>query len=81
MTRTFSSLCGVAFTVALLPAAAAMTASAPQSAARPQIIVAEYMRAVPAGPAGAQRCQRVCVKTGGATATHPAKCLQWKITC
>jgi hypothetical protein len=41
-----------------------------------RIILAQYMRAVPA-----EACKRVCVKAGRGTDKIPAQCLQWQTVC
>jgi hypothetical protein len=79
MTKTLS-ICGVTLAVWAVAATSA-TAPASQSAGNSRIVVAEYMRAVPAGPAGAHACKKVCIKSGGGTATHPPHCLHWQTVC
>jgi hypothetical protein len=79
MTRTLS-LIGAMLTVGMLAASAAMPAP-DSNPAQSRYVVAEYMRAVPAGPSAAIRCRRVCVKSGRGTPTHPPQCLQWRIVC
>lgn len=68
-----------------LAVAASAVAAAQQNFAGSQYLVAEYMRAVPAGPSDAQaptrQCRRICVKAGKGTPTHEAPCLQWKTVC
>ena len=72
MTKTIFSIAAVLAAGAMLVAAAS-----PAPAAQPE----KYMRAVPAGPATAIRCHRVCVKSGRGTPTHPPACLQWRVVC
>jgi hypothetical protein len=55
--------------------APAMAGSQPDNA---RIVVAEYMRAVPAGSAG--HCTRVCVKAKARDKAEPI-CVEWKKVC
>jgi hypothetical protein len=81
-TRHFAMLATAAS--ALFVATSAIAASQPNSGGSPYV-VAEYMRAVPAGPsdasAPARQCKRICVRAGKGTPTHEAPCLQWKTVC
>jgi uncharacterized membrane-anchored protein len=80
MTRTISLL-GGALVVCALAASAAAMAQGQQSSTSSRLVVAEYLRAVPAGPTAVRHCKRVCVKAGRGTDKVPAQCLQWKTVC
>lgn len=74
------SLCGMSLAACLLATAATKAPAAPSTGNTP-IVVAEYMRAVPAGPSTVRHCKRVCVKSGGGTATRPPHCRHWQTVC
>jgi hypothetical protein len=76
MTRQSARL-GLCVALAL-PALAA--AADRQDFAGAPIVVAEYMRAVPAGPV-ATHCTRVCTKTRSMGKAAPPMCVAWKTVC
>jgi hypothetical protein len=74
---------GVPLAVLLIAAAAALAAEPGSAGAPPassRFVVAEYMRAVPAGPT-AVRCKRVCVKSKSEGNRGAPMCLQWRTVC
>ncbi len=46
-----------------------------------RIVVAEYMRAVPAGPTDAHHCARICVKARDMGGKAEPVCVQWQKVC
>jgi hypothetical protein len=46
-----------------------------------QIILAQYLRAVPAGPTDAHHCVRVCVKARTMGDKAKPVCVAWKKVC
>lgn len=79
MTKKLASV-GATLAVSTLAALAATLTPNLESEVSSPTLVAEYLRAVPAGPTGI-RCHKVCVKFSRATPTHPAVCLQWRMVC
>jgi hypothetical protein len=66
--------------VALVASAATLSGSQqPSSGGR--LVVAEYMRAVPAGPTDPHHCARVCVKARDMGGKAEPVCVEWKRVC
>jgi len=64
-----------------LAAAAAATPSDPQNFSSARFMLAQYMRAVPAGPTDAHHCTRVCVKARSVSDKAEPVCVEWKKVC